>query len=151
MPGTSEGIIVYATLDVLRKAIEKVLFDFSESCESLVGNHCAVIESVEIGDTIVFKENITTMPAKIIAAKIGDDQWYLMSSTEVPESGFPTTKDAMRVAAAETKKLKLIKEFLSREAGGYIVKQVEDWQPDALEDADRILRIIRDASKRYGH
>ena len=134
-----------------KKAVEKVLFDFNEICETMTGTVCEVITDVNVGDSIIFKENIGVMPAEIIAAKIGTDQWYVMSTTELPESGFPSTQDAMRVAAAEAKKLNIIKEFLRKEAGNYIVKDVQEWKPDKLADADKILRIIGDASKRYGH
>ncbi len=151
MTDTGEGIIVFGTLDILRKAVGRVLFDFNESCESNKGTICEKVASVEVGDTIVFKENMDVMPAEIVAAKIGHDQWYVMSTTQLPKSGFPTTQDAMRVVAAEAKKLKIIKEYLRKEAGNYVVKEVQEWKPDVLADADTILRIIHDATKRYGH
>ncbi len=151
MADSSEGVIVFATLALLRKAVEKVLFDFVEACETLSGSVCEEVKHVDIGDTIIFKENMDVMPAEIIAAKIGNDQWYLMSTTELPKSGFPTTQDAMRVVAAEAKKLKLIKDFLRKEAGNYVVKEVQEWKPDKLADADTIIKIIGDATKRYGH
>ncbi|MFW9920993.1 MAG: hypothetical protein ACFFED_15440 [Candidatus Thorarchaeota archaeon] len=151
MPDSSEGIIVFATLDILRKAVGRVLFDFNETCEKVTGTVCEEVTHVDVGDTIVFKENMDVMPAEIIAAKIGNDQWYVMSTTELPKSGYPTTQDAMRVAAAESKKLNIIKDFLRKEAGNYVVKEVQEWKPDKLADADRIIKIIGEAAKRYGH
>lgn len=151
MTDSSEGVIVFATLDVLRKAVERVLLDYGEVCETLSGTSCKEISHVDVGDTIVFRENMDVMPAVIIAAKIGVDQWYVLSTTILPKSGFPTTQDAMRVAAAESKKLNLIKEFLKKEAGNYVIKEVQEWQPDKLSDADTILKIIGDTTKRYGH
>ncbi len=151
MSYSGEGIIVYASLELLRKAVEKVLFDFKELCETLGGTVCEEVTSVAVGDTIVFMENIDNLPAEIIAAKIGDDQWYVMSTTKPPKSGFPTTQDAMRVVAAEAKKLKILKDYLAREAGNLIIKEVQQWQPDKLADADRILGIISSTEKRWRH
>ncbi|MHA2423984.1 MAG: hypothetical protein ACXAEF_04305, partial [Candidatus Thorarchaeota archaeon] len=110
MPGSDEGIIVVASLELLKKAVEKVLFEYNVSCVTHGGSMRATIDTVEIGDSVVFKEDMDLMPAEIVAVKIGEDQWYVMSTTELPPTGFPTTKDAMRVAAAEEKKLRILKD-----------------------------------------
>ena len=106
---------------------------------------------MDIGGTIVFKEDLDLMPAEIVAVKIGEDQWYVMSTTEIPASGYPTTKDAMKVAAAEEKKQQIIKEFLAKEVGNYIIKEVEEWIPDKREEADRLRAIIETATNRWSH
>jgi hypothetical protein len=72
----------------------------------------------------------------------------------MPESGYPTTKDAMKVAASERKKLAIIKEHLAREAGNLIIESVEkleSWQPDPREDAHNIRKLIQEAKERWGH
>ena len=91
------------------------------------------------------------MPAEIVAIKIGKEQWLVISTTELPESGLPTTKDAMRVGTAEVKKLRIIKEFLAKEVGNYIIQEIEDWKPDKLADADKIKAIIRNGTKKWVH
>jgi len=152
MPGSSEGIVVVASLELLKKAVERVLFEFIESCEDSDGTVCSPVESVDIGDTVIFKEDMDVMPAEIVAVKVGREQWYVMSTTELPKSGFPTTKDAMRVAAAEEKKLKILKDFLAKEAGIVtIITEVEEWVPDKREEADKLKAIIDNAAKRWLH
>lgn len=151
MPGSDEGIIVVASLALLKKAVGKVLFQFTELCENFDGTVCSPVETVDIGDTVVFKEDMEVMPAEIVAIKIGKEQWYVLSTTELPPTGFPTTKDAMRVAAAEEKKLKILKDFLAKEAGNYVIKEVQEWIPDKREEAERLKAIIDDAAKRWLH
>jgi hypothetical protein len=151
MPDSGEGIVVVASLELLRKAVEKVLFEFVESCEAVGGSTRSPVDYVDIGDTVVFKEDMDLMPAEIVAVKIGEDQWYVMSTTELPATGFPTTKDAMRVAAAEAKKLHIMKDFLAKEVGNYIIKEVEEWVPDKREEADKLRAVIENAANRWLH
>lgn len=146
-----DGIVVIATLELLRKAAAKVLFEFTEIVETAMGNVSSEVKEVCIGDSVVFREKMDLMPAEIVAVKIGDEHWLVISTTEVPKSGWPTTKDAMRVAASEAKKLKRVKEFLAKEIGNYIIQHVEDWNPDKMADADKIRKIVKNAAKRWGH
>ncbi|MDF1540997.1 MAG: hypothetical protein P1Q69_19025, partial [Candidatus Thorarchaeota archaeon] len=99
----------------------------------------------------IFKEDMEIMPAEIVAVKVGKDQWYVMSTTELPPKGFPTTKDAMRVAAAEEKNLRILKNFLAKEAGNYIIKEVQEWIPHKREEADKLKAIIHNAAERWLH
>ena len=151
MPGSSEGIVVVASFELLKRAVERVLFEFKESCENYDGTVCSPVETVDIGDTVIFKEDMEVMPAEIIAVKVGRDQWYVMSTTELPTSGFPTTKDAMRVATAEQKNLRILKDFLAKEAGITVFKEVQEWVPDKREEADKLKAIIDNAAKRWLH
>ncbi|MFW9910526.1 MAG: hypothetical protein ACFFEF_18370, partial [Candidatus Thorarchaeota archaeon] len=151
MPGSTEGIVVVASLELLRKAAGRVLFEFKEMQEKLGDVSTDKAADMKIGDTVIFKEDMDLLPAEIIAVKIGRDQWYVMSTTEIPETGYPTTKDAMRVAAAEERRLKLLKDFLAKEAGNLIVKEVQEWIPDKREEADNLRAIIENATRRWGH
>ena len=151
MPGSNQGIVVVASLELLKKAVERVLFEYVESCETIGGEVCTPVTTVDVGDMVIFKEDLDLMPAEIIAVKIGNEQWYVMSTTELPSTGFPTTKDAMRVAAAEEKKLQILKDFLAKEVGNYVIKEVQEWVPDKREEADRLKAIIDNATKRWTH
>lgn len=146
-----DGVIVVAPLDLLRRAVEKVLFEYTEMVENTFSELVAEPSEICIGDTIIFREKMDVMPAEIVAIKIGKEQWLVISTTELPESGLPTTKDAMRVGTAEVKKLRLIKEFLAKEVGNYIIQEIEDWKPDKLADADKIKAIIRNGTKKWVH
>jgi len=154
--GTSAdySVIVVASPNLLREAVKKVLFDCSVHVETLEGDKKFDFEDLRVGDTLVYRENLDHMPAEIIAVKIGEQQWFVISSTDMPESGYPTTKDAMKVAAAERKKLAIIKEHLAREAGNLIIENlenIESWQPDPRKDAHNIRKLIQDAKERWGH
>ncbi len=151
MPGNNEGIIVVASFELLKKAVERVLFEYVEICETLDGDVSSPFDSIEIGDSIVFREDLDLMPAQIVAVKIGHDQWYVISTTELPKEGFPTTKDAMRVAAAEEKKLQIMRDFLAKEVGNYIIKEVQEWAPDVREEAEKLKAIMDMAAKRWLH
>ncbi|MDF1539800.1 MAG: hypothetical protein P1Q69_12945, partial [Candidatus Thorarchaeota archaeon] len=76
MPGSNEGIVVVASLELLKKAVGKVLFEFVESCEDSSGTVHSPVGKVDIGDTVIFKEDMKIMPAEIVAVKVGKDQWY---------------------------------------------------------------------------
>lgn len=146
-----DGIIVVASLDLLRRGAKKVLFEYSEIVENEYREIVVDPSEICIGDTIIFREKMDIMPAEIVAIKIGEQQWLVISTTELPESGLPTTKDAMRVGTAEEKKLRIIKDFLAKEVGNYIIQDVVDWKPDKLADADKIKKIVRNATKRWIH
>ncbi len=146
-----EAIVVMADLDTLRKAVAKALFEYDEVLETLTLERKKSFDTVEIGETIIFKERMDLMPAEIVAVKIGEQQWLVISTTELPDTGFPTTQDAMRVVASEAKKLKLIKDFLAKEAGNYVVQDIQSWEPDKLADAEKIRAIISEAEKKWQH
>jgi hypothetical protein len=150
-----EGIVIEVSLDLLRKGARRVLFEFTESLEKRVGGTMPVGTDIEAGDAIIFREDLDLLPAEIVAVKIAGTKgptatWYVMSTVEVPPSGFPTARDASKAADSETKKLRILTEFLTKDAG-VKVKEVQKWEPDKLLDANQVLAIMADASRRYGH
>lgn len=150
-----EGIVLETSLDLLRKAAKRVLFEFTEAVVKKSGDRKPLSGDVELGDAVIFREDMDFLPGEIVAVKIStakgqNAMWYVMSTSEIPQSGFPTAKDAMRAAESEVKRLRILTEFLSREAG-VKVKDVHKWEPDRLADAGQVLAIIADAGKRYGH
>ncbi|TXT55298.1 MAG: hypothetical protein BAJATHORv1_40209 [Candidatus Thorarchaeota archaeon] len=147
---TEDGIIVRAELEHLRKAAELVLFEYDEIVEKRDGQRSSVIGTIETGDTLIFREDIDLFPAEIVAIKIWENLWYVISTSEIPPSGFPTTKDAMRAGEAEAKRLKRIKEFFEKDAG-IKTEDVTEWKPDKRADADRILGLISSATKKWVH
>ncbi|MBD3406949.1 MAG: hypothetical protein GF411_12600 [Candidatus Lokiarchaeota archaeon] len=145
-----EGIIVRAELEHLRKAAEKVLFEYEEILEKRDGQRGPVIGHVQTGDTIIFREDIDLFPAEIVAIKIWEDLWYIISTSEIPPSGFPTTKDAMRAGKAEERRLRMVREFFERDQG-IETEDVTEWKPDKRADADKILGLITSATKKWVH
>ncbi|MHA2081338.1 MAG: hypothetical protein ACW99H_09365, partial [Candidatus Thorarchaeota archaeon] len=65
-----DGIVVETSLDVLRKAATKVLYEYNESIIDMDGEVRSAGSEIRTGDTVLFEEKIQTCPARIIAVKI---------------------------------------------------------------------------------
>lgn len=148
---TEGGIIVEASLDILRGAAEKVLFEFNETYIKDNGEKKPLIGAIEVGDSILFEEDIKPCPAQIVVIKIAEKLWYVISTSEVPRGGYPSGVEAMRAAQAEEKKIRMIREFLSKTAGKDKVKDVRNWQPDMRAEAADVLSIINSAARKWRH
>ncbi|NHJ14688.1 MAG: hypothetical protein EAX95_13495 [Candidatus Thorarchaeota archaeon] len=153
---SAEGIIVEAELDLLRKAAQRALFEFVEVYESASGEMESYRGRVQVGETIVFREDMDLYPAEIVAVKIADGEedisiWYIISTSNMPPTGYPTAKDAMRAAAAEEKKLEILKDFFAKESDRHKWSEVREWQPDKRFDAGQIRAIIEQATKKWIH
>ena len=153
---THEGIIVETSLAILRKAVARAIFEYKELCQSPINGDIDTPGKLDIGETIIFREDMDLHPAEIIAVKIGDAEppnsvWYLISTSEMPPSGYPTARDAMKAAAAEEKKLEILKAFFANEAECDGWCKVKEWDPDRRYDAAKIKNIIDKATKRWVH
>ncbi len=148
---TEGGIIVESSLDILRGAAEKVLFEFNEFLIKDDGEKKPIIGEVEIGDSILFEEDIKPCPAQIVVIKVAENLWYVISTSQVPRGGYPSGVEAMRAAQAEEKKIRMIKEFLSKTAGKDKVKDARNWQPDMRAEAADVLSIINSATRKWMH
>ena len=148
---TEEGIIVEASLDLLRNAAEKVLFEFHEVRYSSKGIEQEPEEEMIPGDSVLFEEHIKPCSAQVVVIKITYGLWYVISTSEMPQGGYPSGRDAMKAAQSEEKKLRIIKEFLRKEAGGKKVEDIRDWKPDLRAEAIDVLGIIKKASRKWAH
>ncbi|TFG97020.1 hypothetical protein E4H12_09665 [Candidatus Thorarchaeota archaeon] len=148
---TSAGIIVEASLDLLRKAAKKILYEFSEVRYSIDGEEKSSEEELMIGDSVVFEEHITPGPAQVVITKLIRGLWYIISTSEMPQGGYGSGRDAMRAAEAEEKRERMIKEFLMKEAGVKKIEDVCDWKPELRTEAADVLNIINTTSRRYAH
>ncbi len=142
------GFIVETDIETLRKAAKKVLVNFNEFLLSRDGCVEPFEGRVEVGESLIFKEDIDLLPAEVIAINLGPNSWYVFTASEVPETGFPTTRDAMRVAESERKKTRILQQFLTDEEQAEVTL-VEEWEPDRRVDAARILSIIKDVRHRF--
>jgi hypothetical protein len=152
-PETDEGIVVEASLDLLRECAEKVLFEMIESVETKDGEKRTLFsaEDIESGDTVIFREDMDICPAEIVAIKIWGDQWYVISTSECPPSGCPTMREAMRCAQADAKRLRMLKKYLTAEAGEEHVLDLRSWNPERLTDSTDVQKIIDNATRRWTH
>ena len=148
---TSEGFIVEASLELLRKAAEKVLFECDEVYYDQTGEEQSPMEEMEPGDSVVFEEKIKHGPAQVVVTTIIRGLWYVISTTEMPQGGYGSGRDAIRAAEAEEKRERIIKEFLSKEEGVKKIEDVCDWKPDLRAEAANVLGIINKASRKWVH
>lgn len=148
---TGEGIIVEGSLDIIRRAAEKVLFEFNETLVASNGEKKRPVEHIGIGDSVLFEEDIKMCPAQIVVTKIAESTWYVISTSDLPRGGYPSGVDATRAAQAEEKKLRMVKEFLSKSKGVQRVEDVRSWQPDMRAEAADVLNIINSTSRKWMH
>ncbi len=148
---TGEGIIVEASLDIIRKAAEKVLFEFSETLVTSDGEKGKPAEDVSIGDSVLFEEDIKPCPPEIVVTKVAENTWYVISTSDIPTGGYPSGVDATRAAQAEERRLRIIKEYLSKSKAVKKVEDVRDWEPDMRAEAIDVLSIINSASRKWMH
>lgn len=144
-----EGIIVDTSLDILREAAKKVLYEYNETILDM-DNEPRVNESeVQSGDTVLFIENISNCPARIVAVKIIRDYWYVNATSETPKGGYPSGRDAMKAAEMDDQNLKILERFLIEKAGRDHVRDVEDWRPDLKGEAVDVLGIVSNAARKW--
>ncbi len=144
-----EGIVVDTSLDVLRKAAKKVLYEFNESIIDMDGEVRPVGSDIQTGDTVLFEENIQNCPARVIAVKIIRNFWYVNATSETPKGGYPSGQDAMKAAGMDEQNLRILERTLIEEAGADHVRDVEDWKPDLKGDAVDVLGLVGRVAKRY--
>jgi hypothetical protein len=144
-----EGIIVDTTLDILREGATKVLFDFTESIVDMDGEPRAHEGEIQSGDTVLFIENISNCPARIVAVKIIRDYWYVNATSEIPKAGYPSGRDAMKAAEMDDQNLHILESFLIEKEGRDSVKDVDDWKPDLKGEAVDILGIVNQATRKW--
>lgn len=144
-----EGIVVDTSLDVLRKAATKVMYEYNESIIDMDGEVRPAGSEIRTGDTVVFEENIPTCPARVIAVKIIRNYWYLNATSETPKSGYPSGRDAMKAAEMDEQNLRMLERFLIAEEGADHVRDARSWKPDLKGEAVDILGLIGNATKRW--
>ena len=144
-----EGIIVDTTLDVLRKAATKVLYEYNETIMDMHGEVRPEDSEIETGDTILFEEKIQPCPARIIAVRIIRDFWYLNATSETPKGGYPSGRDAMKAANMDEQNLRILERFLIAEEGPDNVLDARNWKPDLKGEAVDVLGLIGNATKRW--
>ena len=144
-----EGIIVDTSLEILRKAAKKVLYEFNESIIDMDGEERPRESDIQSGDTVQFIENIANCPARIVAVKIIRDFWYVNSTSETPKGGYPSGRDAMKAADMDEQNLRILETFLIENAGRDHVRDVEDWKPDLRGEAVDVLGLVSRATKKW--
>ena len=144
-----EGIIVDTTLDVLRKAATKVLYEYNESIIDMDGEMRPAGSEIQTGDTVLFEEKIQPCPARIIAVRVIRNFWYLNATSETPKGGYPSGRDAMKAAQMDEQNLRILERFLIDAAGPDHVRDVRNWKPDLRGEAVDVLGLIGSATRRW--
>ncbi|MHA2352655.1 MAG: hypothetical protein ACXABX_06005 [Candidatus Thorarchaeota archaeon] len=146
---TEEGIVVDTSLDVLRRAAIKVLYEFNESIIDMDGEVRPSGSEIRTGDTVLFEEKIQNCPARVVAVKIIRNFWYVNTTSETPKSGYPSGRDAMKAAEMDEQNLRILERFLIEEAGADNVRDVDDWKPDLKGEAADVLGLVGKVAKRW--
>ncbi|MHA1925432.1 MAG: hypothetical protein ACXABV_13755 [Candidatus Thorarchaeota archaeon] len=141
-----EGIVVSATLDFVKKGAERVLTDFSTTIERQDGTVVEGDVTIEEGDQIVFRENMDQCPAVIAATKLGEDLWYVVSTTICPPIKCDDIQ-AMKCARLESQNLKIFQNVI-KDNGEW--KWVHEWRIDTAQLASA-QKIIDNATKKWTH
>jgi len=144
-----EGIVVDTSLEVLRKAATKILYEYNERIIDMDGEVRPAGSEIRTGDTIVFEEKIQTCPARVIAVKIIRNYWYINATSETPKGGFPSGRDAMKAAEMDEQNLRILERFLIANAGADHVREVRNWKPDLKGEAVDVLGLIGNVAKRW--
>ena len=144
-----EGIVVDTSLDVLRKAAKKILYEYNESIIDMHGEVRPAGSEIQTGDTVLFEEKIQNCPARVIAVKIIRNFWYINAMSETPKSGYPSGRDAMKAAEMDHQNLRILERFLIAEAGADHVRDARNWKPDLKGEAVDVLGLIGKVAKRY--
>ena len=141
-----EGIVVSASLDFVKQGAQRVLTDFNITIERQDGTIVEGEIPMEEGDQLVFRENMDPCPAVIAATKLGEDLWYVVSTTICP----PVKCDdiqAMKCARLESQNLKIFQNVI-KDKGEW--KWVHEWRIDTAQHPSA-QRIIDKATKKWTH
>lgn len=140
-----DGIIVMASLELVKESAEKVLTDFTETIEMTDGTKVRGITEIKVGDQVVFRENIDPCPAVIAATKLGDDLWYVVSSTICPPVKCDDNQ-AMKCVRLENQNLKIFQSNIAKKAEW---NWVSEWRD--ISEHPRVQSIIDKATKKWTH
>ncbi|MFX0054402.1 MAG: hypothetical protein ACFFAX_05370 [Promethearchaeota archaeon] len=141
-----EGIVVKASLDDVRKGAVRVLTDFSTTIVKQDGSKVGGDAPINDGDQVIFRENIDPCPAVIAATKLGEDLWYVVSSTICPNIRCDDIQ-AMKCARLEAQNLKIFQNFI-QDNGEWT--WVHEWRIDTAQHPNA-QRIIDKATKEWTH
>ncbi|MHA2141963.1 MAG: hypothetical protein ACXADC_09390 [Candidatus Thorarchaeota archaeon] len=141
-----EGIVVSATLEFVKKGAERVLTDFSTNIELQDGTVVEGEVTISEGDQLVFRENMDLCPAVIAATKLGEDLWYVVSTTICSEVKCDDIQ-AMKCARLESQNLKIFQNII-KDNGEWT--WVNEWRIDTSQHPSA-QRIIDNATKRWTH
>ncbi|MFX1485324.1 MAG: hypothetical protein ACFFCP_19295 [Promethearchaeota archaeon] len=150
-PMLDEGIIIETSLDILRKGAKKVLYEFKQSIIDMNGEPKASDSEIGTGDTVLFVENMPTVPARIVAVYIIRNYWYVNATSETPRGGYPSGRDAMKAAELDEHNLRILERFLIEEEGGSHVKDIKDGMSDLRSEAANVLNILKQAIRKWHH
>lgn len=144
-----EGIVADTSLDIIRKAATKVLYEYTEKIVDMDGEERPAGSEIQTGDTVLFEEKIPHCPARIVAVRLIRDFWYLNATSQTPKGGYPSGRDAMKAAEMDHQNLRILERYLISNSGPDHVKDVRAWKPDLKGEAVDVLGLIGSATKRW--
>ncbi|MFX1416259.1 MAG: hypothetical protein ACFFC0_05575 [Promethearchaeota archaeon] len=143
---SGDGIVVNAELAVIKQAANRVIHDPAEEWYGVDGTRISPKASLAEGEQIVFREKIDICPAVIVAAKLGDSLWYVVTSAECPEVRCDEHQ-AMKCVRLNEQNMRILQDTITRNKDGEWAKE---WSISA-SDHPRVQRIIDRASEKWTH
>ena len=143
---TDAGIVVEASRDLIRKGAEKVLTDFTMHVEDSKRKKHTMKESLDIGDSLIFKENIGFCPALVIATKLENNLWFIMTSSECPKTKCDD-RQAMKCARLNDQNVRILRDFVAPRKEARIVSK---WRSE-ISDPIKMESIIDRTTQRWTH
>jgi len=150
-PMLDEGIIVETSLDILKEGAKKVLYEYKQSIIDMNGEPKASDSEIKTGDTVLFVENIPTVPARIVAMYLIRNYWYINTTSETPKGGYPSGRDAMKAAELDEHNLRILERFLIEKEGRNHVKDIKDGISDLRSEAANVLNILKQSVRKWHH
>ncbi|UCE09711.1 MAG: hypothetical protein JSW61_12170 [Candidatus Thorarchaeota archaeon] len=141
-----DGIVVKASIDLVREAAQTVISDFTEVIESGNGRLAEEDSSLREGDYVVFRENMDICPAMIIATKLGDELWYVITTAECPPSKCDD-RQAMKCTRLNDQNLRIFRNFVTPRVGSEIITE---WK-SRVTDESRMQMIIDRVTERWAY
>jgi hypothetical protein len=80
------GIVVQASQDLVLEGAKRVISDFALFVEGLDGKQYTEKQSIEIGESLVFREQMDICPAILVATLLSESLWFIMTTSECPSS-----------------------------------------------------------------
>ncbi len=143
---SGDGIVVNAELAVIKRAAMRVIHDAAEEWYGTDGTRISPKARLDEGEQIVFREKIDICPAVIVAAKLGDSLWYVVTSAECPDIKCDDHQ-AMKCVRLNEQNMRIFRDTITRDADGEWAKE---WSISA-SDHPKVQRIIDKASKKWTH
>ncbi len=140
------GVVVKASQNLVFEAAKRVISDFSLSVEALDGKQYTGKESIETGESLVFREEMDICPAILVATMLSENMWYVMATSECPPSKCDD-RQMMKCLRLNDQNLRIFQDFIKPKQGAQIIT---GWRTGLAHEPDFEM-IIDKVTSRWTH